>query len=188
MATTVQRSINGIDVEALKGTVEAVKDEPTLARHQFRCRNTWISGSHNRSTIQGFYGGGQEDATRKQPFVFDNDSAALGDDKGANPLEYVLSALAGCMTTTLVTHAAAQGVTLDSVETTLEGDLDLHGFLGLSEGVRNGYEGIRVTFHVKSEAPRKTIEDLIQLVQKRSPVYDIVTNPVPVAVRLANAT
>ena len=182
---TVLTTINGIDVDRLRTTLEAIKDEPALARQQLRCQNTWINGSHNRSTIQGFYGGGQEDTSRTEPFVLDNDSAALGEDKGANPLEYVLSALAGCMTTTLVCHAAAHGVELDSVETTLEGDLDLHGFLGLSEGVRNGYEGIRVIFHVKSNEPRDTIEELIALVQKRSPVYDIVTNPVPVAVRLA---
>ena len=183
--STVQTTLNGIDVEALKTTLEMIKDEPALARQQLRCQNTWINGSHNRSTIQGFYAGGQEDTTRTKPFVLDNDSAALGEDKGANPLEHLLNALAGCMTTTFVCHAAARGVELQSVETTLEGDLDLHGFLGLSEGVRNGYEGIRVIFHVKSDEPRETIEELIQLVQKRSPVYDIVTNPVPVAVRLA---
>ncbi|MCI0422402.1 MAG: OsmC family protein [Acidobacteria bacterium] len=128
----------------------------------------------------------QEDTSRQGPFVMDNDEPAvlLGTDQGANPVEVVLHALAGCLTTSLVYHAAAQGIKIDGVESRFEGELDLHGFLGLSDHVRNGYENIRVTFKINADAPQEKLEELCRLAQKRSPVFDIVSNPVPVSIRL----
>ena len=172
--------INGVNVTALGENVEAVKAQPEIAKFQFRAKNKWLGGGHNRSEIKGFYGACQEDSTRTEAFVLDNDEppVLLGEDQGANPVEYVLHALAGCMTTTMVYHAAARGIHLESVETELKGDLDLHGFLRLDETVRNGYENIRVKFTVKSDAAPEVLADLARI----SPVFDIVSNPVNVEV------
>lgn len=178
--------LNGVDVDRLFQTVDAVKESTPLGRFTFRARNEWVDGGHNRSTIKEFYGAGQEDTLRIKPFVLNADEppVLLGQDRGANPVEFILHALAGCLTTSLVYHAAARGIELQEVESTLEGDLDLRGFLGISPNVRNGYQAIRVTFRIVSDAPREQLEELVQLAQRRSPVFDIVTNPVPVAVRL----
>ena len=180
------RSINGEDVDQLFSTIKAIKETPGLAKFEFRATNQWINGGHNRTSIKDFYGAGQEDTTRKRTFVFDNDEPVtlLGEDNGANPVEFVLHALAGCLTTSLVYHAAAQGIRIDAVESKFEGDLDLRGFLGMNEDVRNGYENIRVTFKIKSDAPEEKLKELCELAQKRSPVFDIVTNRVPVNVQL----
>jgi uncharacterized OsmC-like protein len=180
------RNINGVDVDQLFSTINAIKENPGLAKFEFRANNQWVNGGHNRTSIKDFYGAGQEDTTRKRTFVFDNDEpvALLGEDNGANPVEFVLHALAGCLTTSLVYHAAAQGIKIDAVESKFEGDLDLRGFLGLNEDVRNGYENIRVTFKIKADAPEEKLKELCELAQKRSPVFDIVTNRVPVNVQL----
>jgi uncharacterized OsmC-like protein len=180
------RNINGVDVDQLFSTINAIKEAPGLAKFEFRANNQWINGGHNRTSIKDFYGAGQEDTTRKRTFVFDSDEpvALLGEDNGANPVEFVLHALAGCLTTSLVYHAAAQGIKIDAVESKFEGDLDLRGFLGMNEDVRNGYENIRVTFKIKADAPEEKLKELCELAQKRSPVFDIVTNRVPVNVQL----
>jgi uncharacterized OsmC-like protein len=180
------RNINGVDVDQLFSTIDAIKETPGLAKFEFRANNRWINGGHNRTSVKDFYGAGREDASRKQTFVFDNDEPVvlLGEDNGANPVEFVLHALAGCLTTSLVYHAAAQGIKIDAVESTFEGDLDLRGFLGMNEDVRNGYEDIRVTFKIKADAPDEKLKELCELAQKRSPVFDIVTNRVPVKVQL----
>jgi uncharacterized OsmC-like protein len=180
------KPINGVPVDQLFGTINAIQETPSLAKFNFRARNKWINGAHNRTTIKDFYGAGQEDQSRQTAFVLDNGEPAvlLGTDQGANPVEFVLHALAGCMTTSLVYHAAARGIQLDEVESQLEGELDLQGFLGLSDKVRNGYEGIRVTFQIKADVPEEMLHELCDLTQKRSPVFDIVSHPVPVAVRL----
>jgi uncharacterized OsmC-like protein len=180
------RNINGVDVDQLFSTINAIKENPGLAKFEMRANNRWINGGHNRTSIKDFYGAGREDTSRKQTFVFDNDEPAvlLGEDNGANPVEFVLHALAGCLTTSLVYHAAAQGIKIDAVESKFEGDLDLRGFLGMNDGVRNGYENIRVTFKIKADAPEEKLKELCELAQKRSPVFDIVTNRVPVNVQL----
>jgi uncharacterized OsmC-like protein len=187
MQTQTESMVNGVNRAQLFDTVNAIQETPGLARFRFRAQNQWLSGGHNRTRIQGFYGAGQEDPSRAQPFVLDADEppVLLGEDHGANPVEYVLTALAGCLTTSLVYHAAARGITLHEVESRLEGDLDLHGFLGLSDQVRNGYENVRVTFRVKGDASEDALAELVELAQQRSPVFDIVTNPVPVTVELA---
>jgi uncharacterized OsmC-like protein len=171
---------NGVDVTRVFEVIDAVKADSTLAAFQFRAENTWIDGGHNRSTIKAFRGCGAEDATRTKPFVMDADEppVLLGRDAGANPVEYVLHALAGCLTTTMVYHAAARGIDIGAVDSRLEGDLDLRGFLGVSDNVRKGYHDIRVRMRVKSDARPETLRDLA----KFSPVFDIVSRSVPVDV------
>jgi uncharacterized OsmC-like protein len=187
METTKHGKTNGVDVDRLFATIGAIQATPSLATFKFRASNKWIGGGRNRSSVQGFYGAGQEDATRKGSFVMDNDEpdVLLGSDQAANPVENVLHALAGCITTSFVYHAAARGIAIDAVESTLEGDLDLRGFLGLSDKVRNGYEGVRVTLKVKSSASPEQLAELSTIAQQRSPVFDIITNKVPVTVLLA---
>jgi uncharacterized OsmC-like protein len=189
MSTTESKVRNGVDVERLGATISAVEADPSLAAFQFRAHNTWMGGGHNRSTIKGFYGAGSEDETRTAAFVYDNDEpdVLLGTDKGANPVEYVLHALAGCLTTTLVYHAAARGIEIKSVESWYEGDLDLQGFLGVSDDVRRGYQAIRVAFRIDAPgASEEQLEELVRMGQRYSPVFDIVSNPVPVSAVLAS--
>lgn len=181
--------INGVNTDDLTSLVAAIEHEPRLASLVFRAKNRWIDGSHSRTVIQEFLVAGKEDATRIQPFVFDADEPImlLGNDQGAAPGEFVLHALASCLTTTLVFNAAMRGIELDEVECTLEGDVDGRGVLGMSDEVRNGYQDIRVTFRIKADVPDETLDELCRLAQQRSPVFDIVTNPVPVEVRCERA-
>lgn len=175
--------VNGVNVDQLMRTVIAIRATPALAKFSFRVQNRWIDGGHNRTTVKDFYVAGREDDSRSEPHVFDNGepSILLGEDQGANPVEFVLHALAGCLTTSLVYHAAAQGIRIDEVESQLEGDIDLQGFLGLKEDVRTGYEKLRVTFRVKADAPEEKIRELCHLAQRRSPVFDIISNPVAIS-------
>jgi uncharacterized OsmC-like protein len=186
MQPVLSQTLNGVNVDQLVGTVNAVKEDPAIARFQFRAHTDWMSGGHSRTTIQGFYGAGQEDASRTSPFVLKGDEppVLLGANQGPNAVEVVLHALASCLAVGFVYNAAAQGIRVDALDFDLEGDLDLQGFLGLSEQVRPGYEGIRVTYRVRSDAPREKIEELCAHVQKTSPVLDILRNPVPVTVKL----
>ncbi|MEW5959577.1 MAG: OsmC family protein [Chloroflexota bacterium] len=178
--------INGVNVDQLVTTVNAIQQNPDLARFQFRAHNEWIGGGQSRTTIQGFYGAGQEDTSRSQPLILEGDEPAvlLGSNAGPNAVEAVLHALASCLAVGFIYNAAAQGIHVESLDFDLEGDLDLRAFLGLSEAVRPGYEGIRLTYRVKSDAPREKIVDLCNYVQKTSPVLDIIRNPVPVTVSL----
>ena len=180
-----EKVINGVNVTKLSGIVSAIQETPKIAKFNFCAKGKWIEGGHNQITINDFYGAGQTH-TRSRSFVYDEDEppVLLGEDHGANAGEYALAALSSCLTSTLIYHAAAQGVVIDEVETTLSGDIDLQGYLGMSEKVRNGYEKVKVTFKVKSEAPKEKIRELVELAQKRSPVFDIFTNPTPVEVSL----
>jgi uncharacterized OsmC-like protein len=179
----IQR-VNGIDLDNLQSTINTVQSHPEQARFNFRTKNRWVDGTHNRASVKEFYEAGIPDESRACAMVFDEDEppVLLGENLGANPVEYILVGLSGCLTTSLVAQAAARGITLKSVESELEGDLDVRGFLGLSDEVRNGYEGIRVRFKIESDAPEETLQELVELAQQRSPVFDIVTNPVPVLV------
>lgn len=172
--------VNGVNVTALAEKLAAVADQPALGRFQFRARNRWIGGSRNQSTIKEFYGAGQEDSTRKESYVFDADEppVLLGEDKGANPVEYLLHALASCMTTTMVYHAASRGVEIDAVESSFEGDIDIRGFTGLSADVPKGYQKIRVAFRVKTRGDKGLLADLTRM----SPVYNSVRGSVPIDV------
>jgi uncharacterized OsmC-like protein len=184
MTQILDRLRNGVDTEQLYGTLDAIKANPELGIFQFRARNHWIDGSHNRSTIHGFYGAGQEDVTREEPFELDAGEPAilLGTDTGANPAEYLLHALAACLTTSLVYVAAARGVRLTEVDSALEGDMDVRGALGLSDEVRNGFERIRVTFRVRGDAPPEKLREVVERAKARSAVFDMVRNGVPVEV------
>ena len=180
--------VNGVDVDRLSETIDHINAEPTLARFQFRARNEWIDGGLNRTTIGGFYGAGQEDTSRTEPFVLDADEppVLLGGNQAPNAPEYVLHALAACLTGTIVYHAAARGIALDSLECTIAGDADLHGFLGLDETVRPGYQQIRVAFKASGDFDDDQLAELA-FFTRYSPVRDIVSNPVPVAIDVARA-
>jgi uncharacterized OsmC-like protein len=183
--STVQ---NGVNIDQLVATINAIKDDPTLAQFRFRATNQWVNGGHSRTKIQSFYGAGLEDATRSQPFTLEGDEppVLLGSNAGPNAVEAVLHALASCLAVGFVYNAAAQGIRVDSLEFDLEGEIDLHGFLGLSDQVRPGYQHIRLSYRVKSDAPREKLEALCEYVQKTSPVLDIIRNPVPVSIALVD--
>ena len=170
-------------MDQLFGVIEAVKSTPSIADFQFRIHNNWENGGYNVNTVGNFH-----DACETQTrdgFTVGNaeHQILLREDQSPNPVEYVLHALAGCITTSLVYHAAALGHRITKVESTLEGDLDLHGFLGMDANVRNGYKNIRMSLKVEGNVPEQTLTELIELAQARSPVYDIVSNPVPISVQ-----
>jgi uncharacterized OsmC-like protein len=174
--------MNGVNVTGIFDTIAAVKKAPELAEFKFRAQNRWISGGHNRSSIQGFYGCGMEDKSRAKPFYFDASEppVLLANNEGANPVEFILHALAGCLTTTMVYHAAARGIEIGAVESSLEGDLDLRGFLGVSDEVRKGYLEIRVNMRVQSKGSPAVLRNLAQY----SPVFDTVSKSLPVVVKV----
>ena len=183
--TQKEQIVNGVNVSKLFETVGVIKEKPEIAKFNFKAKGKWINGGHNTTTINELYGACQT-FKRSQPFVFEKDEppVLLGEDHGANPVEYVFAALDGCLITSLIYHAAAQGIKIDEVETSFSGDLNLHGFLGLDENIRNGYEKIKVTFKIKADASKEKLHELVQLAQKRSPVFDIVSHPTPVEVSL----
>lgn len=187
MAQQTATPVNGVTVDQLVGTIEAVKQNPDLAKCKFHAETEWISGGHSRTKIKGFYAAGQEDASRARPFILEGDEppVLLGENHGPNAVEAVLHALASCLAVGFIYNAAAQGIQIESLTFMLEGDLDLHAFLGLSDQTRPGYENIKLTYRVKSNAPRAKIVELCNYVQKTSPVLDILRNPVPVTISLA---
>jgi uncharacterized OsmC-like protein len=186
MATQVASKVNGVNVDQLVGTIDAIKQNPDLARCKFRAETEWVGGGHSRTRIQSFYAAGQEDSSRSKPFVLEGDEppVLLGENHGANAVEAVLHALASCLSVGIVYNAAAMGIRVDGLSFRLEGDLDLHAFLGLSDATRPGYEKIKVTYRIQSDASREKIIELCNYVQKTSPVLDIIRNPVPVTVSL----
>lgn len=177
--------MNGLDIQAAFDTIDAIKADEKLARFQFRARNVWIDGGVNRSTIRDFYGAGREDDSRTTDFVFTNGEppVLLGNNEGANPVEFLLHALAGCVTTTFVLHAAARGIAIYELSTELEGDLDLRGLLGLDDSVAPGYEQIRIRMNVKAACSDKELDNLLAYTQQHSPVCNTVCRPVPVKVQ-----
>jgi uncharacterized OsmC-like protein len=178
-------TLNGLDTSKMAETVGALKANPTLARFEFRARNRWIAGGENRSSIKDFYGAGAEDASRTEPFEFTNGEppVLLGNNEGANPVEFLLHALAGCVTTTTVLHASARGIELESLSTRLVGDIDLQGLLALGD-VPAGYQGIRIEMDIKAKnASDEELDDLMQFAQAHSPVCNTVCRPVPVVVQ-----
>jgi uncharacterized OsmC-like protein len=186
MTSTVNESIrNGVDTATLFATLDAVKGAPEAARFQFRARNQWLSGTHNRSTIDGFFGVGEE-RTHERSFHFDADHPAVlvGRDNGPTPVEYMLHALAACLTAGLANIAAARGIRLTEVHSTVSGDIDLNGILGLNPDVRNGYQNIAVRFTVKGDAPAEKLRELVEQSRARSAVYDVITNQVPVSIEV----
>jgi uncharacterized OsmC-like protein len=178
---TINR-VNGIDLDVLQATMHAIEEDPGLAKCTFRASNKWISGNHNRTRITGFYGAKQE-MEHTPPFELHADEAPVlaGRDEAANPLEHLLHALAGCITTGMVAHAAVRGIHIEALESELEGDLDLRGFLGLSDDVSRGYTDIRVKIKVKTDA--ENLERLRRLVEY-SPVLDTLTHGTKVDVQV----
>jgi uncharacterized OsmC-like protein len=176
---------NGVDTAALFATLDAVKQAPEAASFQFRAHNQWQSGTHNRSTITDFFGVGEERAHQRS-FVFDADHPAVlvGQDQGPTPVEFVLHALAACLTAGLANIAAARKVRLTEVRSTVTGDIDLNGILGLDPGVRNGYQQLTVRFTVKGDAPAHKLRELVEQSRARSAVYDVITNGVPVTIEV----
>jgi len=188
MKVTEEKKINGFKTSEIVDTVQAIQNNPTLANFEFRLKNQWVTGGHNRSTIQGFYGVCTEDTSRNKPFVYENAEPPqlLGQNEAANPVEFILHGLAGCLTTTLALHAAARGIEVDTIQTKLEGDIDLNGFLGIDESVRNGYKKINVSFQIDGDLSEEQKNELIEMTKSRSPVFDIVTNDVHVNISLAS--
>ena len=187
MTSTINASNrNGVDTATLFATLDAVKAAPEAARFQFRAHNQWLRGTHNRSTIDDFYGVGEERA-HERSFHFDADHPAVlvGRDNGPTPVEYVLHALAACLTAGLANIAAARGVQLTEVHSTVAGDIDLNGILGLNPDVRNGYQNITVRFTVKGDAPAETLREIVEQSRARSAVFDVITNQVPVSIEVA---
>jgi uncharacterized OsmC-like protein len=179
--------LNGLDMTALVATVEAIKSDPSLGRFEFRACNRWIDGGENRSTIQGFFGAGREDDSRAEPFRYTNGEppVLLGANEGANPVEYLLHALAGCVTTTLVLHAAARGIRLKKLATNLVGTLDVQGLLALDAKVPPGYESIRIAMDIEADCTDAELDELLEVAQAHSPVCNTVCRPVPVIIERA---
>jgi uncharacterized OsmC-like protein len=169
-------TVNGVDIGKLSATIEAIKTDASLANFQFRLSNRWVGGGENYSRIDDFYGAGQE-MRHKQPFF-------LVRDRGPNAGEYVLHALASCLTGALVYHAAARGIAVKGIATRLEGDIDLQGFLGLSKNVRRGFKNIRVMFDIDADCDDSGKQELIEMAQAYSPVFDMLSNGLPVSCRL----
>ena len=186
--TTIDNPVrNGVDTATLFATLDAVKGNTEIAKFQFRATNRWISGTHNRSTIHSFYGAMQE-MQHANVNVFDADHPAVlvGNDHGPTPVEYLLHALAACLTAGIANIAAARNVHLEEVSSTVEGDIDLLGILGLDSGVRNGFQQIKVTFTMKGDDPAK-LRKIVEQSMARSAVFDVITNGVPVAVDVVTA-
>jgi uncharacterized OsmC-like protein len=176
-------SINGVDTQTLFATIDAVKAQPELAQFQFRASNRWISGTHNCSTINGYYGASQE-FKRATDHTYDADHPPVltGADEGPTPVEFLLHALSACLTSGLANIAAARGIPLTEVTSTVEGDIDLRGILGLDSDVRNGFQGIRISFEIRGDASPEQLEGLVAQSRRRSAVVDMLTNGVPVTV------
>jgi uncharacterized OsmC-like protein len=180
-----EKILNGVNVDQLFSTIDLIKETPDVARFKFRATNKWINGTHCRGTIKDFYGALKEDNSRP-PMDYDMDEppVLLGNNDGRNPVEYLLVALSGCLTTSLVAHASAKGIEIRGVESRYEGDIDLRGFLGISENVPVGYQKIKVHFKIDADVTNDQKEALVQMAQKYSPVYNTITKSAPVSVHL----
>jgi uncharacterized OsmC-like protein len=175
--------MNGVDTPKLFATVNVVKSQPTLAKFQFRATNRWVKGTHSRSRIETFSGaGGEHRHTGDVEFNADHPAVLVGADNAPTPVEFLLHAIASCITAGMGNIAAARGVKLTEIESTVEGDIDLRGILGLSNEVRNGYEQLRVHFRVKGDASPEKLEEIVKQSTARSAVFDVLTNGTTVKV------
>jgi uncharacterized OsmC-like protein len=179
------KNVNGVNVKELFSTIGAIKGNPDIAKFKFRATNKWIKGTHCRATIKDFYGALKEDDSRP-PVDYDMDEppVLLGNNEGRNPVEYLLVALSGCLTTSLIAYASAKGIEIKGVQSRYEGDIDLRGFLGISEEVPVGYQNIRVYFKIDADVSDEQKEELIRTAQKYSPVFNTITKSAPVSVHL----
>lgn len=170
--------VNGVDVAHVVQVIDGIETDAALAKMQFRLKNSWLDGGLNRSSIKGFFGGGGEDSTRTEAFTVDSDEPRImaGKDTAPNAMEFVLHALAGCLTSTMVYHAAVRNIEIEAIESELEGDMDVRGLLGLSPTVRKGFQSVRVKIRARSAATAEELKDLALF----SPVYDIISTSLPV--------
>ena len=183
MTVTEDGIRNGVDTNVLFATLDAVREAPEAANFQFRVCNRWISGTHSRGSIHGYYGVGEErEHAHRYTADVDHPTVLVGTDKGPTPVEWLLHALAGCLTAGVANIAAARGVELTEVTSTIEGDIDLNGILGLNDQVRNGFQQIRVSFDIKGNASPERLREVVEQSRARSAVFDIVTNGVPVSI------
>ncbi|MHC4638845.1 MAG: OsmC family protein [Planctomycetota bacterium] len=174
--------VNGVNMDALEDLVDTIQERPELGESKFHIHNKWIRGGHNRTNVTDFFSAGQN-ISHKQSFELDAGEPPVigGEDKGANPVEYLLHALAACLTTSMVCHAAIQGIRIDELESELEGDIDLRGLLGLSQEARKGYRSIRIKFKIKTD--EENLEKL-EALTKFSPVFDVVSNGTSVDIQI----
>ena len=180
--------MNGVDTPTLFATINAVKEQPELAKFQFRASSRWLKGTHSRSKVEAFDGaGGTHTHEGDYGFEADHPKVLVGEGNGPTPVEYLLHGLAGCLTAGIANVAAARGVKLTEVESTVEGDLDLLGLLGLSNDVRNGYEKIRINFKIKGDAPAEKLQAIVEQSKNRSAVYDVLTNGTPIEMNVEAA-
>jgi len=177
--------VNGVDVSKLTQIIDDLTKNPDLAQFHFCAKNNWVNGGENQTTVNEFYGGGEKHV-RSRPFVFTKDEppTLLGHDNGANPVEYALTALAGCVTTTLVYYASAMNIKINKVESTLEGDVDLRGLLNIDENVKAGYKSIDIKFKIDSDASPDVLAMLMDIAKKHSPVANTITNATPINLSL----
>jgi uncharacterized OsmC-like protein len=180
-----EKLVNGINTQDLFKTIDLIKENPDIAKFKFRATNKWIDGTHCRGTIKEFYGALKEDDSRPAvDYDMDEPPVLLGNNEGRNPVEYLLVSLSGCLTTSLVAHASAKGIQIRAVESRYEGDIDLRGFLGLSENVPVGYQGIRVYFKIDADVTPEEKKEMVQMAKKYSPVFNTITKSAPVSVHL----
>lgn len=186
--TRERRPLNGVDTPNLFATINVVGSQPELGAFQFRAKNRWVKGTHSRTVIESFSGAGGEQA-HVRAFEYDADHPAVlvGADNAPTPIEFLLHGLAACLTAGIANIAAARGVPLTEVESTVEGDIDLRGILGLSNDVRNGYRAIRVAFTIKGDAPPEKLQQIVEQSRARSAVFDVLTNGVPVDISVTVA-
>jgi uncharacterized OsmC-like protein len=176
---------NGVNTPALLATINAVKAQPPLAAFTFRARNRWVNGTCSESRIESFHGaGGEQRHVTEFKYTADHPTVLVGEDRAATPVEFLLHGLASCITAGIANIAAARGVTLTSVESSVEGDIDLQGILGLSDQVRNGYQQIRISFEIAGDAPPEKLRAIVEQARARSAVFDVLSNGVPVAVSI----
>ena len=172
---------NGVNTPALFATIGAVKDNPSLAQFRFRARNRWVGGTCSESVVESFSGaGGDHTHATEFRYTADHPAVLVGEDRGPTPIEFLLHGLASCLTAGIANIAAARGVTLTSVESKIEGDIDLQGILGLSNSVRNGYQRLRINFDIKGDAPAEKLREIVEQSRARSAVFDVLSNGVPI--------
>ena len=181
--TQTTASVNGVDRDKLFGTIDLIKGAPELAKFRFKVSNEWQNGGHNRSTIRTFFGA-SANLEHAVEFEVDADEPAilLGSDQAPTAGEYLLHALAACVTTSMVYHAAAKGIAIEEVESSVDGDADLRGFLGIDEKVRKGFQEIRMNCRIKADVPDEQLQELCMIGQQFSPIFDSISNGVPVKV------
>ncbi|MDW5562327.1 MAG: OsmC family protein [Methanomassiliicoccus sp.] len=181
----MRQSINGVDIKKLEETIQAINGDPDMASFTFHAVNEWVDGARNKTIVQR-YEGGNRSVVHPQPFVIHSDEPEflLGEDSAPSSIVSLLHSLASCLSVTIVYNAAARGIAIDKLSISMEGDIDVHGFLGLSKEVRPGLQDMRVLVDLRSDAPRDEVEDLVRYSQKRSPILDSLRNRIPVEVEL----